>query len=69
MNGGQAMDKVLIVEDEFAISQVLKAYLQKVHFQTEQAYTGTEAIKKFHAWNPDIILLDVMLPEKMGGKF
>jgi DNA-binding response OmpR family regulator len=42
MNGGQAMDKVLIVEDEFAISQVLKAYLQKVHFQTEQAFTGTE---------------------------
>lgn len=62
------MDKVLIVEDEFAISQVLKAYLQKVHFQTEQAYTGTEAIKKFHAWNPDIILLDVMLPEKNGWK-
>lgn len=60
------MDKVLIVEDEFAISQVLKAYLQKVHFQTEQAYTGTEAIKKFHAWNPDIILLDVMLPERNG---
>lgn len=60
------MDKVLIVEDEFAISQVLKAYLQKVHFQTEQAYTGTEAIKKFRTWNPNIVLLDVMLPEKNG---
>lgn len=60
------MDKVLIVEDEFAISQVLKAYLQKVHFQTEQAYTGSEAIEKFHSWNPDIVLLDVMLPEKNG---
>lgn len=60
------MDKVLIVEDEFAISQVLKAYLQKVHFQTEQAYTGTEAIGKFHDYDPDIVLLDVMLPEKNG---
>jgi len=60
------MDKVLIVEDEFAISQVLKAYLQKVHFQTEQAYTGIEAIEKFRTCAPDIVLLDVMLPEKNG---
>ncbi len=60
------MEKVLIVEDEFAISQVLKAYLQKVHFQTEQAYTGSEAIEKFHAWTPNIVLLDVMLPGKNG---
>ncbi|WP_312755020.1 response regulator transcription factor [Rummeliibacillus suwonensis] len=60
------MDKVLIVEDEFAISQVLKAYLQKVHFQTEQAFTGTEAIEKFHACSPNIVLLDVMLPGKNG---
>lgn len=60
------MDKVLIVEDEFAISQVLKAYLQKVHFLTEQAYTGTEAIEKFRTCAPNIVLLDVMLPEKNG---
>ncbi|MGX9136508.1 response regulator transcription factor [Rummeliibacillus sp. JY-2-4R] len=60
------MVKVLIVEDEFAISQVLKAYLQKVHFQTEQAYTGSEAIEKFHTWTPNIVLLDVMLPGKNG---
>lgn len=60
------MEKILIVEDEFAISQVLKAYLTKVQFLTEQAYTGTEALAKFHAWKPDLVLLDVMLPEKSG---
>ena len=60
------MEKILIVEDEFAISQVLKAYLTKVQFLTEQAYTGTEAMQKFHSWNPDLVLLDVMLPEKNG---
>ena len=60
------MEKILIVEDEFAISQVLKAYLTKVQFLTEQAYTGTEALAKFHAWQPDLVLLDVMLPEKSG---
>lgn len=36
------MEKILIVEDEFAISQVLKAYLTKVQFMTEQAYTGSD---------------------------
>ncbi|MEX3624382.1 response regulator transcription factor [Viridibacillus arvi] len=60
------MDKVLIVEDEFAISQVLKAYLQKVNFQTEQAYNGSDAIKKFHEFNPNLVLLDIMLPGKSG---
>ncbi|MBK3496655.1 response regulator transcription factor [Viridibacillus sp. YIM B01967] len=60
------MDKVLIVEDEFAISQVLKAYLQKVNFQTEQAFTGSDAIKKFHGCNPNLVLLDVMLPGENG---
>ncbi|MGE7919273.1 response regulator transcription factor [Viridibacillus sp. NPDC093762] len=60
------MDKVLIVEDEFAISQVLKAYLQKVNFQTEQVYDGSDAIKKFHEFNPNLVLLDIMLPRKSG---
>ena len=64
--GGGFMEKILIVEDEFAISQVLKAYLTKGQFLTEQAYTGTEAIMKFHSWHPDLVLLDVMLPEKNG---
>lgn len=58
--------KILVVEDEFAISQVLKAYLQKVHFQVEQAYDGEEALEKFNKTYPDLVLLDVMLPNKDG---
>ncbi len=60
------MVKILIIEDEFAISQVLKAYLQKVNYQVEQAYDGEEALNKFHTIYPDLVLLDVMLPGKDG---
>lgn len=59
-------EKILVVEDEFAISQVLKAYLQKVQFEVVQAYDGDEAIEKFRKLNPDLVLLDVMLPNKDG---
>ncbi len=60
------MVKILIIEDEFSISQVLKAYLQKVNYQVEQAYDGEEALDKFDTIYPDLVLLDVMLPGKDG---
>ncbi len=58
--------KILIVEDEFAISQVLKAYLQKVGYEVFQVYDGNDVLKYFHEFFPDLILLDVMLPNKNG---
>lgn len=58
--------KILIVEDEYAINQVLKAYLQKVHYGVIQAYDGETALQLFRTENPDLVLLDVMLPKKDG---
>lgn len=58
--------KVLIVEDEQAISQVLKVYLRKAGFETEQVFTGSEAFFIFERFQPDLVLLDVMLPGKDG---
>lgn len=60
------MKTILIVEDERAISQVLKAYLQKANFQTEQVFNGHEAMEAFESSNPALVLLDVMLPGKDG---
>jgi len=54
--------KILIVEDEVAISKVLKAYLTKADYHVEQAFTGEEAIEKFKLYGPSLVLLDVMLP-------
>ncbi len=60
------MTKILIVEDEFAISQVLKAYIVKEQFEAVQCYSGYEALKMFKEHEPDLVLLDVMLPGKDG---
>lgn len=63
------MAKILVIEDEFAISQVLKAYLKKVGYDVEQCFNGRQAMELFKDHQPDLVLLDIMLPEKMAGLF
>ncbi len=58
--------KVLVVEDEAGISRTLDAYLRRDGFDTEIAATGTRALSLFRAAQPDLVLLDVMLPELDG---
>lgn len=58
---------ILVVEDEVAISRVLKAYLEKSGYQVEQAFSGMEALMKCaSATHPSLVLLDVMLPDYDG---
>ncbi len=58
--------KVLIVEDERGISRTLESYMKREGMVTEVAATGTEALRLFRAAQPDLVLLDVMLPELDG---
>ena len=60
------MKKILVVEDEIAISMVLKAYLQREGFEVNQVYDGAEVMNVFDDVKPDLVLLDVMLPGKDG---
>jgi two-component system, OmpR family, response regulator VicR len=60
------MKKILVVEDEIAISMVLKAYLQREGFEVIQVYNGAEVTNVFEDVQPDLVLLDVMLPGKDG---
>ncbi|EQB38354.1 hypothetical protein M948_07175 [Virgibacillus sp. CM-4] len=60
------MKRILIIEDEFSISQVLRAYLQKAGFGVDQVFNGEAAMEAFYSTNPDLVLLDVMLPGKDG---
>lgn len=54
--------KVLIIEDEKAISDIIKFNLAKEGFDIETAYDGEAGLKKALEWKPDLILLDIMLP-------
>ena len=58
--------KALIVEDDVNIAELLKIYLQKDGFETENAYDGKKAVELAAAFQPDIILLDLMLPVMDG---
>lgn len=58
--------KVLIVEDEAGISRTLDSYLRNAGFATEIAANGKLALTMFRAAQPDLVLLDVMLPELDG---
>ncbi len=60
------MEKILIVEDDQGISDFVKLELEHEGFETSVAATGREALELFESFNPDLILLDVMLPELSG---
>ncbi len=54
--------KVLIIEDEKSISDIIKFNLTKEGFEVETAYDGQDGLEKATTVKPDLILLDVMLP-------
>ncbi|SHJ80420.1 DNA-binding response regulator, OmpR family, contains REC and winged-helix (wHTH) domain [Hathewaya proteolytica DSM 3090] len=54
--------KVLIVDDDINICEVIKMYLENSGYSTEIAYNGKEALEKFSQYKPDIVILDIMLP-------
>jgi two-component system response regulator VicR len=58
--------KILVVDDEKPIADILKFNLEREGYSVELAYDGQEAIDKTHRCNPDLILLDIMLPKIDG---
>ncbi|HMU54068.1 MAG TPA: response regulator transcription factor [Nitrospira sp.] len=58
--------KILIVEDEKDILQLVKLYLDKEGFRTVTATTGTDGLKSVKQDKPDLVVLDLMLPEIDG---
>ena len=58
--------KVLVVDDEKPIADIVKFNLLKEGYEVNVAYDGEEAIRKVYQFEPDLILLDIMLP-KMDG--
>ena len=54
--------KVLIIEDDSNIAELLHLYLEKEGFQTEVARDGGKGVELFRSFQPDLVLLDIMLP-------
>ena len=60
------MTKILIVEDEDSVLDPLELLLSKEGFSIETARNGREGLDKFWKVSPDLVLLDIMLPEVSG---
>ena len=60
------MNRILIVEDEPDIQELLSAYLQQAGYQTNLAGDGVEALELFRSASFDLVLLDIMLPKIDG---
>lgn len=58
--------KILVVDDDTNIAELISLYLQKEGYDTKEVYSGKQAVEAFESYKPDLILLDVMLPEMDG---
>ena len=58
--------KILIVDDDNNIAELISLYLMKECFDTEIVNDGESALTKISTFNPDLILLDIMLPGMDG---
>ena len=60
---------IFLIEDEKSLSETLSRFLRDKGYSVETAYSGVEAAEKLPLIKPDIILLDIVLPEKSGIDF
>ncbi len=58
--------KILVVDDDESIAELVALYLNKECFRTQISYDGEDALKAFKEFEPDLVLLDIMLPGMDG---
>ncbi len=61
-----ALEKILIVDDDTNICELLRLYIEKDGFNVIIANDGATAVKMFREQQPDLMLLDIMLPKLDG---
>lgn len=62
----QKLIKVLIIEDEVSLLDVLQKKLEKEGYQVFAAYDGEEGLRQMEAVKPDVVLLDIVMPRING---
>jgi len=60
------MHKILVVEDDTTINQVICEFLKENHYEVTPVFDGAEALREFEEKSFDLIILDVMLPSMSG---
>ncbi len=60
------MTKILVVDDDANICELLRMYLEKEGYEVKTASDGVEGLASFRMYEPDLVLLDIMMPKKDG---
>ncbi len=58
--------RILVIDDDVHISELLKLYLEKEDYEVEVAHDGGEGLEQFKSFEPKLVLLDIMLPVMDG---
>ncbi len=58
--------KILVVDDEMNICEIIRTYFEKEGYEVKTANDGVEGVNFFKMYDPDLVLLDVMMPKKDG---
>lgn len=58
--------KILVVDDDLAICQLITRFLTKKNFELKMVHTGKNALEILNKFNPDLVILDVNLPDYLG---
>ena len=61
-----ALAKILVVDDDPSIRNLIQRFLSKQDYQVESAEDGKTALAMFEQFNPDLVILDVNLPDTLG---
>src|SRR3989344_5463292 len=58
--------KIVLIEDDEMLAEVMYSELTEVGFEVFQAFNGNEGLRQVKGKKPDLVLLDIILPEKSG---
>jgi DNA-binding response OmpR family regulator len=61
-------EKILIIEDDDSIATLTRLQLESRSFLVQIARNGAEGLRQAYAWQPDLVLLDIMMPDMMAGR-
>ena len=59
-------EKVLVVEDDNSIATLTRLQLESKGYQVSIAHNGTEGLRLAYSWQPDLVILDIMMPDMDG---
>ena len=58
--------RILVIEDDTAIAALTQLQLETRGYQVQLAYDGAEGLRQAYAWQPDLVILDIMMPDVDG---